>query len=221
MAVTNETVYIKGDQNVEVKNREVTLGDILSMECANKNITSRLKTLKLMKFTDMEKRRCVVSVLKIIECIHEVYPNLDVQNLGETDIIITYEEQKTPSRFVHLLKIITVVAITFTGAAFSIMSFNNDVDTSKLFSQIYELLMGRPKQGFSLLELMYCIGLIVGILLFFNHFGGKKFSVDPTPMEVEMRLYEKDIQTTLIETYSRKEQEIDVGKADSSGTHRV
>ena len=72
-----------------------------------------------------------------------------------------------------------------------------------------------------MLEFMYSIGMIVGILIFFNHFGGKKFSVDPTPMEVEMRLYENDIQTTLIENYSRKGQEIDVGKTVSAGTHRT
>lgn len=221
MSVTNETVYIKGEQNVEVTKREVTLGDILSMECADQSVVSRLKTIRLLKIQAAQKHRYVVSVLKIIECIHQVYPNLDVQNMGETDIIITYEDQKTPGRLVHALKITSVIVITFTGAAFSIMSFNNDVDTPKLFSQIYELLMGRPKQGFSLLELTYCIGLIVGILVFFNHFGGKRFSVDPTPMEVEMRLYEKDIQTTLIETYSRKEQEIDVGKTTTSGSHRV
>ena len=74
---------------------------------------------------------------------------------------------------------------------------------------------------FSVLELTYCVGLIVGILVFFNHFGGKKFTVDPTPMEVEMRLYENDIQTTLIENYSRKEQEMDVGKTSHSRSHRT
>ena len=35
MAVTKDTVYIKGEQNVEVTKSEVTLGDILSIECAN------------------------------------------------------------------------------------------------------------------------------------------------------------------------------------------
>lgn len=30
MAVTKDTVYIKSEQNVEVKKREVRLGDILS-----------------------------------------------------------------------------------------------------------------------------------------------------------------------------------------------
>jgi len=101
------------------------------------------------------------------------------------------------------------------------MAFNNDVDTVKLFSQIYELVTGQKSDGFTVLELTYCIGIIIGILIFFNHFGKKKFTVDPTPMEVEMRLYENDIQTTLIETYSRKGKEQDVGSTNTSGTHRT
>ena len=66
--------------------------------------------------------------------------------------------------------------------------------------------------GFTVIELFYSIGIIIGILVFFNHFGKKRFTVDPTPIEVEMRLYENDLQTTLIEDYSRKEQELDAGQ---------
>ena len=118
------------------------------------------------------------------------------------------------------MKVVGVVIISFIGAAFSIMAFNNDVGTTKMFSQIYELVTGKTNSGFTILELTYCIGLIIGILTFFNHFGKKKFTVDPTPMEVEMRLYENDIQTTLIETYSRKEKELDVGSTNTTGNHR-
>ena len=110
--------------------------------------------------------------------------------------------------------------ITFCGAAFSIMAFNNDVDVTKLFEQIYELVTGNPTDGFTILEVSYSIGLTIGILVFFNHFGKKRFTVDPTPMEVQMRLYENDIQTTLVEDASRKEEELDVGQSNSSGSHR-
>lgn len=216
-----ETVYIKGDQNVEVKNMDVTIGEIMQVECANPDVVPKVKTLKLFRFRNPKERRRVLSILKVIECIHAQYPNLDIQNLGNPDMIVTLENQKTPGMLAHWLKVIAVIAITFTGAAFSIMTFNNDVDTTKLFGQIYELLMGHPSDGFTILELMYCIGMIVGILIFFNHFGGKKFTVDPTPMEVEMRLYENDIQTTLIESYERKGQEMDVGKTISAGAHRT
>ena len=39
------------------------------------------------------------------------------------------------------------------------------------------------------------IGLVMGILIFFNHFGKKRFSQDPTPIEVQMRTYEGEIQS--------------------------
>lgn len=219
--MTKETVYIKAEQNVEVRHPDVSLGDILQLECSNPDIVPKIKTLKILKFREGKERRCVISILKVMECIHSQYPSVDIQNVGEPDIIVTFENQKTPGTLSHWLKVIAVVAITFTGAAFSIMTFNNDVDTTKLFGQIYELVMGNPSDGFTVLELMYSIGMIVGILIFFNHFGGRKFSADPTPMEVEMRLYENDIQTTLIEDYSRKGQEMNVGKTNSSGAHRV
>lgn len=220
MAVTNVTVYLKGDKDVEVTKKDVTLGDIMSFECSNKDVIPKLKTLKVLKVPENGEKRFVISILKVIALIHQVYPGIDVQNMGEQDIIITYEDQKTPGMFMHGLKTGFVVLITFFGAAFSIMAFNNDVATTKLFSQIYELVTGQPSDGFTLLELTYCLGLIIGILVFFNHFGKKRFSVDPTPMEVEMRLYENDIQTTLIETYSRKEKELDVGKSNHTGGNR-
>lgn len=216
MASSNEILYIKGDKNVEVKKLDVTLGDILSMECSNQNITNKVKSLRLLRVPEKGQHRFVVSILKIIECIHKEYPNLDIQNEGEIDLIITYEKPQKPNMFFHWVKVIVIAGITFLGAAFSIMSFNNDVGITKMFGQVYELLMGHSSDGFTILELTYCIGLIVGILVFFNHFGKKRFSVDPTPMEVEMRLYENDIQSTLIEAYSRKEKELDVGGQTNS-----
>ena len=40
----------------------------------------------------------------------------------------------------------------------------------------------------------------------------KRFTVDPTPMEIQMRLYENDIQTTLVENAARQKKELEVGK---------
>ena len=49
MPLGNETVYIKGDQNVEVQKKDVRLGDILSIECTNQNVLNRMKTIKLLQ----------------------------------------------------------------------------------------------------------------------------------------------------------------------------
>ncbi len=220
MSVSNNTLYIKGDQSVEVTKRDVTLGDLVAMECSQQSIVSQLKTIKVMKIPEKGKQRFVVSVLKIIELIHKEYPHLEIQSYGSPDIIVTYEEQKQGNKIWLFCKIAFVVLTTFFGSAFAIITFNNDSGTPEIFEQVYELIMGAKKQGFSLLELGYSVGIVAGILVFFNHFGKKKVSVDPTPIEVEMRLYENDIQTTVIAEYGRKGQELDVGKANTTGNHR-
>ena len=54
------------------------------------------------------------------------------------------------------------------------------------------------------------MGLAAGIILFFNHAGKFKISDDPTPFEVQMRLYEKDVNDTLMTNADRKKVEEDV-----------
>ena len=60
------------------------------------------------------------------------------------------------------------------------------------------------------LETLYCLGLAVGILVFFNHIGKKKITSDPTPIQVEMRKYEQDVDMAFIENAGRKGHEHDV-----------
>ena len=61
-----------------------------------------------------------------------------------------------------------------------------------------------------MLEICYSIGLGLGILVFFNHIGHKKVTHDPTPIQVQMRTYEQEVDTTFIENCSRKGTNIDV-----------
>lgn len=220
MSANQDTVYIKGDRDVEVTKREVTLGDIVALECSNKTIIPKLKVLKILKIPEEGKHRYVISILKIIACIHEQYPGLDIQNMGETDVIVTYEDQKTSGAAIHIIKAVFVAMLTFAGSAFAIMTFNNDASVSDLFGQMYEFVTGSQSDGFTIMEVSYSVGITIGILVFFNHFGKKRFTVDPTPLEVQMRIYENDIQTTLVENASRKGAEMDVGKADPVGNHR-
>lgn len=210
MEKVRETVYLKAEQSVEVEERDVFLKDIASLECPNEPLLFRLKTIKVMKIPDEGKHRYVLSVLKLIELIHREYPNVQVQSVGAPDVIVTYEVQEKPHKALQILKVSAIAMIVFVGGAYSIMSFNNDTNAPELFKQIYRLFMGKEQMGFSILEATYCVGMALGILIFFNHFGKRKIAVDPTPLEVEMRLYENDIQTTLIQTYARKGKEADV-----------
>ncbi len=204
-------LYIKGEQLVEVTEPKVSLGTLIQMECKEQSILNKLKSVTCIRFREGEYKRTVVSLLKIVEQIHEYYPDLQIVNLGAVDIVLVYEQQKTPSKAMHMIKGVVICVVAFIGSAYSIMAFSNDVDTLNVFDLIYELIVGQEPPGVTLLEYSYTLGLILGILIFFNHFGYKKLTADPTPMEIEMRLYEQDIQTTLIQNFGRKGEEIDVG----------
>lgn len=216
MGVSNETVYLKIEQNTIVMDRHVTLGDIAKLECANPAIVRQLKQKKIYTFEDAmdEKRQKnvmeVFSVLKIIELIHEEYPNVDVSNEGESDFIIEYIPNPNKPKWLNVLKTTVLCIVIFFGAAFTIMAFNNDIGITDIFSKFYLQVMGTESSGVTELEICYCIGLALGIIIFFNHLGHKKITPDPTPIQVEMRKYEQDIDTTFIENAGRKGHSIDV-----------
>ena len=124
--------------------------------------------------------------------------------------IIDYHRPKSPNWAWEWIKTIFVCIICFCGASFAIMTFNNDVSVTDVFSEIYRIIMGKESTGFTILEGSYSGGLALGIVGFFNHFAKFKINTDPTPLEVEMRLYEDNVSKTLIQNDGRKEQDIDV-----------
>lgn len=213
----SEILYIKFEQCIRTYNRTLTLGEAASMKCADQAVLNRLKTEKLYTFQDVRKgshscaARQVLSILDAVERIHCVYPNLEVQNMGETDFVVEYSTKRKENPALCFIKAALICLICFFGSAFSIMAFNNDVASVDLFGQLYSLFTGQPSDGFTILEFTYSLGLSAGIVVFFNHVGGRRLVKDPTPIEVEMRLYEEDVNTTLISAAARngsREKEI-------------
>lgn len=205
----SEILYVKPEKNVRTYNRVLTLGEAVEMQCADPTIVNRLKTERLYAFQDVKpgRRSCagrtVLSILDVVEKIQAVYPSLEIQNLGEMDFVAEYSTKPEEHKLWTFLKVSLVCFLCFFGSAFSIMAFNNDVSTVDLFRQFYTLLTGQSSDGFTILEFTYSLGLAVGILAFFNHLGGRRLNKEPTPIEVEMRLYEDDVDTTLIKTAAR------------------
>lgn len=49
MASESTTLYLKADMNVEVSKQNILLGDLLNMECSDKAILMKVKTLRILK----------------------------------------------------------------------------------------------------------------------------------------------------------------------------
>ena len=208
--MTNKTLYLKLNEISEVHEKSVYLKDVAQLYCDDKPTLNRCQALKIKTIHQEKDKRYVENVLEAIEKIHEMDVSIQVTNLGETDFIIDYQKSKSPKYLWQWTKTWFVCIVCFFGAAFAIMTFNNDASVGDVFKEVYKIVMGRESDGFTILELSYSIGLMLGIVLFFNHFSVWKLSTDPTPLEVEMRLYEDNISKTLIQNDGRKESGIDV-----------
>jgi stage V sporulation protein AA len=187
----------------------VRLGDVFRVEGTDKKMNERLKEIVLYHYPPelanggKGKTVVVFSILKVIEQIHAVAPDVTVVNLGETDFIVELIPKKQQKKWIELIKLVLVGLLTFFGAAFTIMAFNNDISISGVFERFYSQVLGQDKPAVTEIEICYSIGLAVGIMVFFNHIGKKKITMDPTPIQVELRKYESDVADTLIENASR------------------
>lgn len=210
MSTSDQTLQLKIEQNCIVHKRSVRVSDIAKMECPNNAILRQVGQMEVYHFTGNDKNSAVkvFSLLHVIELIHGKYPALEIVNLGETDFVIRYVPDPE-KKWVQYLKVAVLSIILFFGAAFSIMTFIQDVAVSEMFDRFYFRLTGRTPVGVSPLEVSFCIGLAVGIMVFYNHVGRKKLSDDPTPIQVAMRKYEQDVDMVYIETSGRKGKTID------------
>lgn len=203
------TVYIKAERNTQMQTDDVFLKDIASVYCEDKAILSRVKAIKLHTFHEENKKRFFISMTEVVKLVKEAVSGTEVESIGEPDMIVerVYVEKKKGT--VEAVKILVVSLVCFFGASFTIMAFHNDIGIVDVFAKYYRLVMGTESSGFTVLEVSYSIGLAAGIILFFNHIGGRRITKDPTPIEVEMAIYEEDVEKALIKTADREGEEVD------------
>ncbi len=205
--MANVTVYLKCERNVEVPSEDVHMTDLGSLRCADPVVSAKLKALKVHHFGKGSPGRCVISSLKLVELMEDACPGITVQVLGEPDVLVErvdVDGKKGPALW---LRTALVCLVSFFGTAFTIMAYHNDVGINNVFTEVYRLVMNREPGGLNVLEVSYSLGLALGIIVFFNHVGGRRLTKDPTPIEVAMRNYEEDVDKTLIATASREKKE--------------
>lgn len=204
-------IYLKAEQSSYLNCPDIRIRDVSSVYCRDEETAEKIRNIEIYKFEKDKEGRAFLSILYLIQEIEKVISRGEIRNVGEQDLIIYYRpEQAKTNPWLLRAKICFICLSCFLGTGISIMGYNNDVDMAKVFSQLYETFLGIKPDGPTFIELFYSLGLTVGIFLFFNHTPGKKITNEPTPIQVQMRLYEQDVNQTFILGASRKDAELDV-----------
>ena len=208
--MSDKKIYLKMDASIKTSSEKICIGDLGKLYCKEMSVVSKLKTIPVYHLKVEDHNRCVIGVLKVIELIHEYYPTFTVDVVGETECVVDRISKKSPAPFWEWIKVAFISAICFFGTMFTIMAYHNDINLVSMFQDFHMMVTGRENDGFSPLEASYSIGLSLGIIIFYNHLGKRKLTPDPTPVSVEMKNYENDVNRAIVELANREEKTIDI-----------
>ena len=203
-----QNVYLKCDRNVEVQSQDVFLSDLGEVRCQDEVLNAKLKAIKVHHFKKGESKRFVISSLTLVEQMEQVCVDIAVTVIGETDVLVEWISVDRHKGPVQWAKVVFVSLVSFFGTAFTIMAYHNDIGIHSVFTEVYSIIMGAEPDGVNALEVSYSLGLAGGIILFFNHIGGRRITKDPTPIEVSIRQYEEDVDKALIAMAGREGREL-------------
>lgn len=200
------TIYIRlyKRKTIELE-KWVTIGELADI-AAPVEVKSKVAAMKIFCVPDMTCNGCyIVTIMNIIEEILKDYPNADIQSIGDTDAVVEYHcKENKPRDPLEWLKVIGVCIVIFAGAFSAIMAYNTDISLGDMFVTIHRMITGQEVTQPYFLTIPYSIGISVGVIIFFNHLGFRKITEDPTPMQVEMKKYEQDVEDCEIESITDK-----------------
>lgn len=209
------TIYVALEQSVLVQAKKVHMEDIATIFCTDADFSHKVKKAEVFVFSDSEQQQTVITIMYLISIIHSLCKDANVNSIGQPETIVYYKNPSDSTKRNEKIKAAFLMLLAFFGTAYSIMSYNEDVSASKLLANLYTLFTGdvtgsSPQASLIFGTIAYSIGLCLGMILFFNHGINKKTSDDPTPLQVQMRLYEEDVNKTIILNSTRNGSSIDL-----------
>jgi stage V sporulation protein AA len=172
-----------------------------------------LYSLLLLQPEQSDGNLILIDLLTVIPRIHELLPHAEIQPIGEGRTIVQIEGPATANK-PSIALFVLVWLLLFFGSALTIMNFHADVSMQEVQIRIVEMLTGRRDEHPYVFQIAYSLGIGLGMVIFFNHLFKKKWNEEPTPLEVEMFLYQKNIDHYVVnEEYSKMKRRGD----DTSG----
>ncbi len=187
-------VYIQlKNQIVKTSTKEIYLLDIC-------NIISD-KSISNIKIGEFQKNKSfyALNAVQLIAILRKEVEGENFVFIGDTTVCVEFVTNEKPNKLVENLKVLIISSIIFAGASTALMAFQVESNIDKMvfeYAKIFGVDENTSKLAFSI---PYPIGIALGIIVFFNHFGNKKLNEDPTPIEIEMDEFDEKLKNNLVE----------------------
>lgn len=208
----SKVVYVRMRRRAVVRPLSVvTLGDVARLVTEDQ-LYNRLTILPLHRVTDKDGNLLLIDMLQVVKAIREAEPGMIIETFGEPHVLL----EISPAGEVKPRKLVLVLAwlLLFFGSGMAMMNFHADVNMPAVQRRITELITGDTGSHPWLFQIPYSIGVGMGMLLFFNRLLRKRLNDEPNPLEVEMFMYQENVNHYVITEEYRKKHE---GQAGGDG----
>ncbi|GAA3405346.1 stage V sporulation protein AA [Paenibacillus hodogayensis] len=195
------TVYIRLRKRATIPpGQTVTLGRVAQL-LTEPDMERTLMELPLVKPSERDGNIVLIDMMHIVRTIRSVAPHIKIEYFGDPHVLIDIETKpKRPNR----LALAVVWLLLFIGSGLAIMNFHEDVSMMEVHQRIYEMVTGEWVEHPYWLQIPYSLGLGAGMVLFFNQLFKKRFTEEPSPLEVELFTYQQSLnQYVITEEYQK------------------
>ncbi|MFC6332336.1 stage V sporulation protein AA [Paenibacillus septentrionalis] len=215
MAGSSTSVYLRLKKRISIsKKQTVKLQDAAHVLADDKELENQVKQIVLYQHKEHDGNRVVVDLLQIIEMLKRKWPDIQIEVYGDPQILVMISERGSKPHYVLL---VISWLLLFCGSGLALMNFHADVNMKDTHIRIVELITGEHVDHPLWFQVPYAIGVGIGMVLFFNHIFKKKFNEEPNPLEVEMFMYQENVNTYVIAEEIRNRGKREANKLGEEG----
>ncbi|MBB6690362.1 stage V sporulation protein AA [Cohnella xylanilytica] len=205
MMPLDPTVYVRLRRRTVVPPLSlIRLADVARL-VADRELERRLLALPVHRIRPEEGSLLVIDMLQIVRAIREAAPGVAIETYGEPHVLVEVAQGGVvkPRRIVLALAWL----LLFFGSGMALINFHADVNMPLVQRRITRLLTGSPDWHPWLFQIPYSLGVGLGMLLFFNRLFRRRPTDEPNPLEVEMFMYQENVNHYVITDEYRKKHE--------------
>lgn len=198
-----EPLFLRLRKRLSVKPQAViTLGDICQLYWDGER-EAALARMPVYRVRPEDGDLIIIDIMQVIRKIRTAYPEASLEIQGSTQIIV---EVLNPRKRPKPVLVAVVWLLLFVGSGLAIMNFHTDVSMLQVHQRIHYLITGQASEQPLWLQIPYSIGIGLGMVLFFNHLFKKRITEEPSPLEVELFMYQQSLDQYYIQ-HENKENE--------------
>lgn len=195
-----ENVYIVLDSKKSIStNADIYIKDIAKVSSRDTNKQKKIGNIKIYKSKEDEDWD-YINADAITDKVLEKHKDINVNMLGSPQILLEIKSLEKKTNGIQFLKVLAICIVLFLGSGISIISFHEDVNMGKSLEKIHYTITGEKKNKPLLMTIPYSIGIGVGVITFFSRIISKsrRRRKEPGPMEIELFLYNKDMEEYIL-----------------------